>query len=383
MTNPNLITKRPISDKLGGCVWPYYDNIEQQVIGAQNIGIKYVSAGALFRREEGFPPNTNEFSTMIDLIKKYDMKLMVDWSGTQSGNDTTTHSFYSTNELNTIKSSAVDMINQLKGLGVIYLGWNEPNGLFWIDDTKAAMTDYDTVKSSTDMEIWLAQQEKALDSSCTVAGTSFLYPPDYVSDNRTYINLINQLGVFDHLDAVAEHPYLVQNYNCGNPEQLLKYDAMKVTNLPKITNEFAFPWKQKSDSSFQGIWTLRDATKLTLRQILMMDYTGYSIIGLYTCECGTSNDSLLNADGSLTEVAKSIRWLLDELDGYTFDTKIEVVDHVGYNDDMYVLKYIKDNSPSKLVYWTPTYMGNTLKLELDNNSYELKFDDYPKVKEID
>ena len=50
MTNPNLITKRPISDKLGGCVWPYYDNIEQQVIGAQNIGIKYVSAGALFRR---------------------------------------------------------------------------------------------------------------------------------------------------------------------------------------------------------------------------------------------------------------------------------------------------------------------------------------------
>ena len=382
MTNYNLITKRPFSDKIGACVWPYYDDIADQVRLCASVGMKYVSAGVLFDRPNNFAAPTTEFTTMMDLAKQYNLTLMVDWTATQTGSDSTTHSFWTTAELETIKTGVIDVINQLKGLGTVYVGWNEPNGLFWLNDTTAAMTDYDTVKSSTDMQIWLAKQERSLDSSCTIGGPAFLYCPDYMVNNRTYVNLINQMGLFKYVDAVSEHPYLAQSYDGGNPEQLIKYDNLGVTNLPKISNEFGYSRKVVDSNGWLGMWSQRDAAKLTIRQMLMMDYIGYSIITIYAGGLAKGNMDIFNSDGSLSYVAKSIKWLISELDGYTLDGKIEITEHVGYVDDLYLMKYTKNGAKDKLVYWTPSRMGELYGLVYEGNFYKLKFSDYPQILEV-
>lgn len=378
----SLTTKRPISDKIGACVWPYYDDIEDQVRLCASIGMKYVSVGVLFDRPNNFAPPTSEFSIMIELIRKYNLKMMVDWTATQIGSNSTTHSFWTPEELETIKSGVISMINQLKGLSVVYVGWNEPNGVFWLNDTTAAMTDYDTVKASTDMQIWIAKQERLLDDSCVVGGPSFLYCPDYMENNRKYINLINQMGIFRYLDAVSEHPYLAQEYDSGNPEQLIKYDNLKVTNLPRISNEFGYSRKVVDTKGWLGFWSQRDAAKLTIRQILMMDYMGYSIITMYAGGLGKGNMDIFNADGSLSTVAKAIKWLISELNGYTLDNKIEIAEHVGYVDDLYLMKYAKDGAKDKLVYWAPSRIGELYGLVYEGNFYKLKFSDYPQILEV-
>lgn len=379
----DLVSKRPISDKIGACVWPYYSNFNSQVAAVKSLGMKYISVGVYLDRSNGFAFPTSEMQNALTAAKNNNLGLMVDWTGTQTGLDSTTHSFFSPSELGTIKAQIIAGIQQMAGNGVIYLGWNEPNGVFWLNNTPAAMTDYDTVKSSTDMEIWIAKQEKALDNSCIVAGPSFIYCPDYMPNNRKYVNLIAEMGIFNYIDAVNEHPYMAQSnpYNNGNPEQMLIYDNLKVANLPKITNEFGYTHKVINASAWQGFWSQRDAAKLTLRQILMMDYLGYSIICLYTAEFGTNNMSIFFADGSLTEVAKGIKWLIGELDGYTFDGKIEITEHVGYVDDLYLMKYTKDGANDKLVYWTPSRMGELYGLIYQNNFYKLKFSDYPQILE--
>lgn len=386
MTNKNLTVKRPFSDKIGACVWPYYSNIADQVRLCASVGMKYVSAGVLFDRPNNFAAPTTEFTTMMDLVKQYNLTLMVDWTATQTGSDPTTHSFWTTAELETIKIGVIEIINQLKGLGVVYIGWNEPNGVFWTSQNQPyAQTSYDIVKPSTDMEIWLAKQARSIDSTATIAGPSMIYPPDDTVENRLYVNMIAEMGMFKYLDAICEHPYMRKPNDNGCPEQLIKTDNFGVSNLPKMSNEFAFPWNQKkvaNDVGFQGIWNLYESIKLTLRQILIMDYMDYSIIALYTAECGTNDDSLLDVNGNLTGIGKAIKWLISELDGYTLDSKIEITEHVGYVDDLYLMKYTKDGAKDKLVYWTPSRIGELYGLVYEGNFYKLKFSDYPQIMEV-
>lgn len=383
VNNENLTVKRPISDKIGACVWPYYDNIADQVRLCASLGMKYISAGVYLDRSSGFAFPSTEMESALSLAKKYDLGLIVDWTGTQTGSDSTTHSFFSSSELATIKAQIQAGISEFAGNGIVYVGWNEPNGLFWINNTTAAMTDYDTIKSSTDMEIWIAQQERKLDSSCTVAGPCFIYAPDYMPNNRTYVDMVASMGLFKYVDAVSEHPYMAQSYPYGNgdPEQMIDYDNLKVANLPKITNEFGYTHKVVNTSKWLGFWSQRNAAKLTIRQILMMDYMGYSIIALYTAELGTNNLSIFNADGSLTNIAKSIKWLISELNGYTLDSKIEIAEHNSYIDDLYLMKYTKDGAKDKLVYWTPSRIGELYGLVYQGNFYKLRFSDYPQILE--
>ena len=91
---------------------------------------------------------------------------------------------------------------------------------------------------------------------------------------------------------------------------------------------------------------------------------------------------MLDVNGNLTEVGKAIKWLASELDGYTLDSKIEITEHVGYVDDLYLMKYTKDGAKDKLVYWTPSRMGELYGLVYENSFYKLKFSDYPQIMEV-
>ncbi|MFT8825070.1 MAG: hypothetical protein ABF536_06430 [Liquorilactobacillus mali] len=380
MSNIHTTVKRPISDKLGACIWPYQGTTDKQIAGVVEMGMKYVAAGA---RIEG-SGNWANSDLMIDAYDQATAKGL--YFMTDSANGATSGTGPTDSDLAGFKEAFLKIFNYFKGKGIVYLGWNEPNGEFWTTNNQpTAQTDYNTVKASTDMEIWLAKQARSIDSTATIAGPSMIYSPDDTPENRLYVNMIVEMGMFKYLDAICEHPYMRKPNDNGCPEQLIETDNFKVTNLPKMSNEFAFPWNQKkvaNDVGFQGIWNLYESIKLTLRQILIMDYMNYSIIALYTAECGTNDDSLLDTNGNLTGVGKAIKWLTSELNGYTLDSKIEITEHIGYIDDLYLMKYTKDGAKDKLVYWTPSRMGELYGLVYENSFYKLKFSDYPQIMEV-
>lgn len=379
MSNIHITVKRPISDKIGACIWAYQGTTDKQIAGVVEMGMKYVSAGA--RMGSGNWVNSD---LLIDAYNQATAKGLYFMTG--SANGATSGIGPTDSDLAGFKSAFLQIFNYFKGKGIIYLGWNEPNGVFWTTNNQpTAQTDYDTVKASTDMEIWLAKQARSIDPTATIAGPSMIYSPDDTAENRLYVNMIAEMGMFKYLDAICEHPYMRKPNDNGCPEQLIKTDNFGVSNLPKMSNEFAFPWNQKkvaNDVNFQGIWNLYESIKLTLRQILIMDYMDYSIIALYTAECGTNDDSLLDVNGNLTGVGKAIKWLISELNGYTLDSKIEITEHVGYIDDLYLMKYTKDGAKDKLVYWTPSRIGELYGLVYEGDFYKLKFSDYPQIMEV-
>lgn len=366
---------------MGACIWAYQGTTDKQIAGVVEMGMKYVAAGA--RIDSGSAGWTNS-DLLIDAYNQATAKGLYFMTGS-AGSPTSGNTFDDTT-LNGFKTAFLQIFDYFKGKGVIYNGWNEPNGVFWTSQNQPyAQTNYDIVKPSTDMEIWLAKQARSIDPTATIAGPSMIYPPDDTAENRLYVNMIAEMGMFKYLDAICEHPYMRKPNDNGCPEQLIETDNFGVSNLPKMSNEFAFPWNQKkvaNDVGFQGIWNLYESIKLTLRQILIMDYMNYSIIGLYTAECGTNDDSLLDVNGNLTEVGKSIKWLTNKLNGYTLDSKIEITEHTGYIDDLYLMKYTKDGAKDKLVYWTPSRIGELYGLVYEDSFYKLKFSDYPQIMEV-
>ena len=379
-----LEPNRPLSEKIGVGIWPYFSSskVELMVKAAAEMGLKYCNMNQYFDPSNSFDYNSSSLTAAFDLAKKYDLTI-ISCFGTSKGStlNTDTQSCWTSDQIGQIKAQCIKSITEFEGRNIIYLPWNEPNNSYW-----APSNSYDTIKSNCDMQKYIAIQAKKIDSTALVAGPSVIWSLNYLDINKQYMNVFINQGFFKVADAICEHPYTPQSENSGNPEQLIKYDQNTFTNSPRITNEFGFPWPQTSshsDSTFQGIWLKRDAIKLTLRQILILDYLGYAIIGLYTEDVQDDDYNLIDASsGALNDTGRSIKWLISELDGYTFDSKIEITEHAGYIDDLYLMKYTKDGAKDKLVYWTPSRIGELYGLVYEDNFYKLRFSDYPQILEV-
>ncbi|MFT8491554.1 hypothetical protein [Oenococcus sicerae] len=391
--NKHTTVKRPISDKIGLCLWPYSQDMPAQIKACKNIGMKYISCGVYLNKDSDFLAPLDIFKSSLQTCQQFGMNLMVNFTSFDDpGNlpfDEDTKSYYSPEQLGKIKENCLAIYQALKGGDVIYEGWNEPNGGFWSPKGYwENQIDPSIVSASTAMEIWLARQGRLIDPNATFTGPSMFQAPDYdvvyngSGNNRKYTNLTAQLGLYDELDAVCIHPYMQQSIEGGAPETLVSMGKMKVTDLPLVSNEFGFYVHNNGteNSSWQGVWNERDAGKLTIRQILIMDYIGYSIIGLWGS--GSGQMHITTNEGDIDTTGKAIQWLLDELNGYTFDSKIEVSAHNGYIDDLYVMKYTKEGSNDKLVYWTPSKFGEKSGLVVNGKFIELQFTDYPQIKEM-
>lgn len=384
MTDYRLQAQRPISEKLGVGIWPYFgaDKVELMMEAAAEIGLKYANLNQYFDPNNSFDYNSKSLTSAFDLAKKYSL-VIISCFGTSDGTslNSDTQSYWTTAQLAQIKSQCVKSITEFKARNIIYLPWNEPNNSYW-----APQNTYDTIKSNCDMQKYVAVQAKRIDSSALVAGPSVIWPLNYLDINKQFMKAFLNQGFFKQADAVCEHPYVPQSENSGHPEQLIKYDQNTFVSLPRITNEFGFPWSQTpnhSDSTFQGIWSKRDAIKFTLRQIMILDYLDYAIIGLYTEDVQADDYNLIDPNsGELNDTGKAIKWLISELDGYTLDSKIEITEHVGYVDDLYLMKYTKDGAKDKLVYWTPSRIGELYGLVHEDDFYKLKFSDYPQILEV-
>lgn len=384
MTDYRLQAQRPISEKLGASIWPYFaeDKVELMMKAAAKMGLKYTNLNQWLDPNSNFDYNSSSLTSAFDLAKKYNLGI-VSCFGTSNGKslNSDTQSYWTADQLAQIKGQCVKSIIEFAGRNIIYLPWNEPNNSYW-----APQNTYDTIESNCNMQKYIATQAKKFDSSALVAGPSIIWPLNYLEINKQFMKAFLNQGFFKQADAVCEHPYVPQSENSGHPEQLIKYDQNTFVGLPRITNEFGFPWSQTSnhtDSTFQGIWSKRDAIKFTLRQILILDYLNYSIIGLYTEDVQADDYNLIDPDsGELNSAGNAIKWLIDELNGYTFDSKIEITEHVGYVDDLYLMKYTKDGANDKLVYWTPSRIGELYGLVYQNNFYKFKFSDYPQILEV-
>ncbi|WP_034991560.1 hypothetical protein [Liquorilactobacillus vini] len=392
--NAHTTVKRPISEKIGLCLWPYSQDMNAQIKACHDIGMKYISCG-VFLNLPDFSAPSDLFKSTLQLCKAYEMHMMVNFTSFNSNPGSTgdgfneeTQSFYSSDMLEKIKNSCLEIYQVLKGGDVVYEGWNEPNGGFWSPKPYSEnQTNPSIVSASTAMEIWLAKQGRNIDPTATFTGPSMFQAPDYdvvygaVDNNRKYVNMTAQFGLYDVLDAVCIHPYMQQSIENGSPEALLSMGEMKVTNLPLVSNEFGFFVYDKSNGNtlWQGAWDPHTASALTLRQILIMDLTGYSIIAMWGS--GDGEMGVTSNAGNILSTGKAIQWLLAELNGYTLDSKIEIADHTGYIDDLYLMKYTKDGAKDKLVYWTPSRIGELYGLVYQGNFYKLRFSDYPQILE--
>lgn len=390
----HLNHRRPITDKLGTFLWAYNSNSQQQAKAFADMGLKYLKT-PIWIDENSANDSTKFDPTSVKAFFEYEqslnMTVISDLHSFHTGAlNTDTYSYYTPTQLGNIKSCIINAMTACANKGIIWEGWNEPNGSFW----SPVWNDTNVIKAWVDFDKWEYTQAKLIDPNslfCTLA--MFLYPgfSDGVLDtSRRYQSLIDyagQLGLFDNANLASIHPYMYRLFDNGAPESLIYkagYNVFPSSMQQKalITTEFSYgiPVSGYSGSTFNGQWDTRSAAALHLREILILDYLGYSIICSYS-DLG-NNHSILNDDCTLNKIGQGVKWLIDELDGYTFDSKIEIADHTGYIDDLYLMKYTKDGAKDKLVYWTPSRIGELYGLVYQSNFYKLKFSDYPQILEV-
>lgn len=389
----HLNKKRPITDKLGTFLWAYNSNSQQQAKAFADLGLKYLKTPIWI--DEGSANDVSVFDpsgikSFFEYEQSLGMSVISDLHSFHTGTlNTDTYSYYTPTQLGNIKACIDNALTACAGKGIIWEGWNEPNGSFW----SPTWNDPNVIQAWTDFDKWEYQQVKAIDPNslfCTLA--MFLYPGytmTVLNDYAKYQSLVDyagQLGLFDSADMASLHPYIYRDLNNGSPEILLSqasYNNFPVSMQSKalITTEFSYaiPVSGYSGSTFNGQWDTRSAAALHLREILILDYLGYSIICSYSDLGG--NHSILNDDCTPNMIGQGVEWLINELNGYAFDSKIEIVNHNGYIDDLYLMKYTKDGANDKLVYWAPSRIGELYGLVYQGNFYKLKFSDYPQILE--
>lgn len=385
----HLNHRRPITDKLGTFLWAYNSNSQQQAKAFADLGLKYLKTPIWIGEDSANDPTTfdpTSVKSFFEYEQSLGMSVISDLHSFHTGAlNTDTFSYYTPTQLGNIKSCIIKAITACANKGIIWESWNEPNGTFW----SPTWNNTDVIKAWVDFDKWEYQQSKALDPNslfCTLA--MFLYPGfsnGILDTSRQFEDLISyagQLGLFDHADLASLHPYMYRTFDNGAPENLIdraNYGIFPNSMQQKalITTEFCYAFG--TPNWWTGQWPQSEGVKLHLREILILDYLGYSIICSYS-DLG-NNHSILNDDCTLNTIGQGVKWLIDELDGYTFDSKIEIADHTGYIDDLYLMKYTKDGANDKLVYWTPSRIGELYGLVYQNNFYKLKFNDYPQILE--
>ncbi|MCG0730506.1 hypothetical protein [Lactiplantibacillus plantarum] len=363
-----LTTNKPLTDKVGGFVWLYgykkgstrnRDYIKSQVIAAHSTHLHYVVISILFNNKyvNKGKFDFEEFDFAIKAIKENGLVPIVVFSS----NDSVDANEYAKNKravLNKYERLIRSVIIKYRDHGVIWQMWNEPNGLFWFNQSNSG-TNTAQVRTWVDFNAKIFAYVRRYDpNSVFLAGA---IAGNY-SDSKQAMRLAIQNHITKYGDALANHPYLSSSYpDNGAPENLLKLNSRKfllsltadnskkaVRSIPLVTTEMGY---SMSKSHF-GSWSEEDQANYLARSIFVLDMMHQPIISLYALvdEKNGSGEWGLYKGMSPHYVPKQsarlISQLLSNLDGYSFDERL----HSDARD--FVLKYKKNGQRDRIVCWT-------------------------------
>ncbi|PRO75997.1 hypothetical protein C6Y10_16960 [Lactiplantibacillus pentosus] len=359
---------KPLTDKVGSFVWLYgYEKgsaknrsyIESQIIAARNTHLHYVVISVLFDKQyvNKGKFDYEEFDFAMKKIKKNGLVPIVVFSSNNSDD----RILYTKNKqgiLHKYERLIRSVIVKYSNNGVIWQMWNEPNGLFWFNQSDSG-TNVNQVKTWVSFNSKIFKYVRSYDpNSVFLAGA--------IAGNYSDSRLALKLAIRDHIseygDALANHPYLANSYpDNGAPENLLKLNSRKVLlnmtphnlkkavkSIPLVTTEMGY----SMGKSHFGSWSEGDQANYLARSIFILDMMHQPIISLYALvdEGNGSGEWGLYKGTSPNYIPKQsgrlISQLLSNLDGYSFKKRL----HSRKRD--FVLTYQKKGKRDRIVCWT-------------------------------
>lgn len=380
----SLSRRRPIVDKLGTMVWTYDANVIKQLDAAKAIGLKYMRMN-VYIKNSALDSGVGDFSTYdfaIDAAIKRGFSLLISFHAeTPVANNTETNSQFTPERLNTFKELVSEFVLNHKGNNTVWEAFNEANGSFWT--TYPESKSDDAIKAWTDFDIWLGAFVKENDQ-----GSSFatLCSVAYYAQAKDSVQKADSFGLFDeNADLISFHPYIPSYVNSGRPEVLIRDSPLsdlspRAKSLPLIATEFGYSRDVASPKyKWQGLWSMADAIKYTVRESLIMDYLGWPIIIQYSLS--GSNYSFLGPHASLTPLAYAYYDFIKRMRGFSFYKKIKVIDNPSdFMQDLYCFEY-HSKSKVMIVYWSPIGEA-THSVSINGQTMSLDFSENPKYLEL-
>jgi len=380
----SLSRRRPIVDKLGTMVWTYDSNVIKQLDAAKAIGLKYMRMN-VYIKNSALDSGVGDFSTYdfaIEAAIKRGFSLLISFHGeTPVANNTETNSQFTPERLNTFKELVSEFVLNHKGNNTVWEAFNEANGDFWTTSPESKSDD--AIKAWTNFDIWLGAFVKENDP-----GSSFatLCSVAYYAHAKDSVKKADSFGLFDeNADLISFHPYIPSFTNDGRPENLIRDSPLtdlspRAKALPLIATEFGYSRDVDNPKySWQGLWSMQDAIKYTIREALIMDYLGWPIIIQYSLS--GSNYSFIDPWASFTQLAFAYYNFIKKMNGFTFYRKVNVVaSPADFMQDLYCFEY-HSKAKAMIVYWSP--IGEvTRSVSINGQSMSLDFSENPKFLEL-
>lgn len=232
----------------------------------------------------------------------------------------------------------IDMIEKIvqryAGKGIYYEAIDEATsgGHFWLNQNITDSILNDIVSMNKKFYTFVRKYD---DSARFING-------DFASPGSNTNSVIDK-GMLEFGDYVSYHPYF------ANPEDMINNSSQidlrnKIfnTGLPISATEFGFG----VPSAFNGANTREQQASKLLRQIFILDMLGFEHIVQFTMDGSDKVWVLQNEDGTFNLSGQLIKSKISELHGYTFKERI------NSDDNDYLLHYVKNGYPDKVVYWT-------------------------------
>ncbi|MCT2893704.1 hypothetical protein [Lacticaseibacillus paracasei] len=387
----NISRRRPFVEKLGSMIWTYDDNVIKQLDAAKAIGLKYMRMNVYIKNAD-LDSGIGNFSTYdfaISEAKKRGFSLLISFHGeTPVANNADTNSQFTPERLAAFKKLTSDFIISHKGNNIVWEAFNEANGDFW---TTSPESKSDVViKAWTDFDLWLGAFVKENDQGSTFATLCSIsyYNAGFGKYKvaKDSVKKADSFGLFDeNADLISFHPYIPSYANSGRPEVLIRDSPLsdlspRAKSLPLIATEFGYSRDVASPKyNWQGLWSMADAIKYTVRESLIMDYLGWPIIIQYSLS--GSNYSFLGPYASLTPLSYAYYDFIKRMRGFSFYQKIKVIDNPSdFMQDLYCLEY-HSKSKVMIVYWSP--IGEvTHSASINGQTMSLDFSEDPKFLEV-
>ncbi|MFC6179784.1 hypothetical protein [Lactiplantibacillus daowaiensis] len=360
---------KPITSKIGNFVWLYgykknssanYDYFKSQIQLAKKTDLKYVVLPMVFKGTyvKNGKFDFKEFDKVMKLVKKYKLKPIIVFSAVSSKDD----HMYKTKKQIILKkygNLVLSAIKRYKNCGVVWQMWNEPNGLFWFnqstDGNNAALV-MDWLKFEKRIFGWV----RKYDPKSVFLGGAF---GGNYRDASKVMSIALSKGMLKHVDAIANHPYVSENESDnGAPENLLRVNSRSylesLTNnkkikkslksIPLVTTEFGY----SMGKTHQGQWSEREQADYLARGMFILDMMHQPIISLFSLvDVGNTEQwGLYKGTDSAylsKESGRLIMQLLSNLDGYSFNKRIS-----QNSKRDFILRYSKKNKKDRYVCWT-------------------------------
>lgn len=361
--------KKPLTDKAGTFIWLYAyqknstknkNYIDSQLKLARKTDFKYVVLPIVFKK--GYVKNGkfdfSEFDGTISVARKNHLIPIIEFSA-DSPQDNQTYKVHSKKVIDKYCKMIRVAIKRYRGRGVVWQMWNEPNSLFWFNQSENG-----NEKSLTKawnglgrkMQGWVRQYDP---SSVFLGGN---LAGNYVDSELAIKSALNT-GLASYPDAISNHPYLSsQEPRNGAPENLFTVNSRRklisfstkstknsLKKIPLVTTEFGYSMKK----SHHGVWSEGDQANYLARSLFVLDMMHQPIISLYSLVDEGNGDSQWGMYRGIApnyiakQSGKLVMELLSNLNGYTFNNRVQLD---SQND--YVLKYEKKGYSNRYVCWT-------------------------------